>query len=107
AARYANAAGVAGQYEVAVAQLFRTQSSWGLSSDIDAQLSQVLPPDVMTKVRNLIHSDLHLDDSVMADLTQGHADQIARTPSVVIVKNGERHILQTVDYATLKASLDQ
>jgi protein-disulfide isomerase len=106
AARYANAAGVAGQYDIAVTQLFRTQSAWGLSGDIDAQLSQVLAPDVMAKVRDLIHSDPHLDDSVLADLEQGRADRIGRTPSVVLVVNGERRVFAPSDYATLKAVLD-
>jgi protein-disulfide isomerase len=106
AARYANAAGVLGQYDVAVAQLFRTQSSWGLSGDIDTPLSQVIAADVMAKIRDLVHSDPHLDDSVIADLDQGRTDHLTRTPSVVLVVNGERRLTATGDYAVLKEMLD-
>jgi protein-disulfide isomerase len=106
AARYANAAGVAGKYDIAVTQLFRTQSSWGMTGDIDSQLAQILPSDVMAKVRDLVHSDPHLDDSVRTDFEQGRADQITRTPSAVLVVNGERRLLGTGDYAMLKAALD-
>jgi protein-disulfide isomerase len=106
AARYANAAGVAGQYDVAVTQIFRTQSAWGLTGDIDSQLAQVLPEDVMAKVRDLVHSDPHLDDSIEADLAQGRADQLSRTPTLVLVVKGERRLLATGDYAVLKGVLD-
>jgi protein-disulfide isomerase len=107
AARYANAAGIAGEYAIAVAQLFRTQSSWGLTGDIAPQLSQVLAPDVMTKVRDRIHSDPHLDDGIAADINQARADQIMRTPSIVLVKNGERRVMPAGDFSALKDALDQ
>jgi protein-disulfide isomerase len=106
AARYANAAGLAGQYDVAVEQLFRTQSSWALTGDIESQLSQVIPPSAMAKVRNLVHSDPHLDDSVEADIAQGRADQLARTPTIVLVFHGMRQPLPFFEYGQLKATLD-
>jgi protein-disulfide isomerase len=106
AARYANAAGWAGKYDIAVNQLFRTQSSWGLTGDIDAQLTQVLPADVMSKVRELVHSDPHLDDSLQADLEQGRADRLTHTPSAVLVVNGERRLVEAGDYTVLKTVID-
>jgi protein-disulfide isomerase len=106
AARYANAAGMLGRYEAAVTQLFRTQSSWGLSGDIDAQLAQALPAEIMAKVRELVQNDPHLDDSTQADVEQGRADQLTRTPSVAVVVNGKRRLVGTGDYAVIKAILD-
>jgi len=106
AARYANAAGEAGQYDVAVVQIFRTQKAWSLDGDVDRQLSQVIPPDAMSKIRSLVQSDTHLDDTVEADVAQGHADNLIQTPSVVIVAKGERHLMAPVNYSLLKSYLD-
>ena len=107
AARYANAAGIAGQYDVAVQQIFQTQTSWALTGDIESQLAQVLPADVMAKVRALVQSDQHLDDSIEADLAQGRADHLNRTPTIVLVAGGERRLLPFLDYNQLKAALDE
>jgi protein-disulfide isomerase len=107
AARYANAAGIAGQYEIAVAQLFRTQSSWGLTGDIDAPLSTILPPQAMAKVRDLVYSDPHLEDRIAADISQARADQIIRTPSIVLVKNGERRAMPAGDYSAIQEALER
>src|SRR5262249_19604011 len=49
AARYANAAGELGYYDVAVNQLFKTQAAWSQNGDIDSQLVPVLPPGVLQK----------------------------------------------------------
>jgi len=106
AARYANAAGLAGQYEVAVQQLFQTQSSWALTGDIETQLAQVIPPDAMAKIRDLVHSDPHLDDSVLGDIAQGRADQLTRTPTIVLAIHGVRQPLPFFEYPQLKATLD-
>jgi protein-disulfide isomerase len=106
AARYANGAGLAGYYDLAVAQIFRTQSSWGLTGDIDAQLAQVLPPEVMDRVRRSVRSDVHLDDGVLHDVEQGQADQLRQTPSVAIVTKQGRQILGAPDYVALKNALD-
>jgi protein-disulfide isomerase len=106
AARYANAAGIAGAYEIAAAQLFRTQSAWGLTGEIDAQLAQVLPAEVMDRVRDLVRSDAELDAGISADLEQGRNDRIMRTPSVILLVNGERRVIGTGDYSVIKTMLD-
>ncbi|HJZ95402.1 MAG TPA: thioredoxin domain-containing protein, partial [Candidatus Solibacter sp.] len=87
AARYAYAAGLAGQYDTAVRQIFSTQASWGLSGDLEAALSQAMLPETLAKIRKLL-DDRRVDESIDADIAQGRTDQITRTPSVVIVKNG-------------------
>jgi hypothetical protein len=43
----------------------------------------------------------------MTDLHQGRTDQLSRTPSVVVVFNGERRVIGTGDYETLKQTLDR
>ena len=106
AARYANAAGQLGHYEAAVQQLFGTQSAWGVSGDVDAQLAQVLAPDVMQKVRDLARSGAHLEDTVNTDLEMGRKDQLRQTPTVVIVSKGQRQVIAFTDYEMLKKALD-
>jgi protein-disulfide isomerase len=107
AARYANAAGALGRYDVAVEQLFRTQNGWGLSGDVGAALAPVLAPEIMAKVRNLVESDPHLDDGIDADLAQGRTDKLMHTPSVALLAKGERRLIDGGDYAVIKAALDQ
>jgi len=107
AARYANAAGKLGFYDVAVIRLFETQSVWGGNGDVDTQLSQVLAPDVMEQVRRLTRNDASLDQVITADIESGQRDQLRQTPSLVVVANGKRQVVApTGDYALLKGYLD-
>lgn len=96
AARYANAAGVLGYYEIVVTQIFRTQAIWATSGDIGTQVAQVLPRDVMEKVRDLVQNDGRLDDSVAADVAIGRQDQLNQTPSMVVVYKGRRQLLAPI-----------
>jgi len=107
AARYANAAGTLGQYEIAVAQIFRTQAAWSQSGDVQTQLAQVLPPDVMDRIRTAIQSDAHLDDTIASDVAVAHLDNLNQTPSLVVAHNGIRQVFAPVPpYALLKSYLD-
>src|SRR5450759_5281075 len=96
AARYANAAGVLGYYEIVVTQIFRTQAIWATSGDVGTQVAQVLPRDVMEKVRDLVQNDGRLDDSVAADVAIGRQDQLNQTPSMVVVYKGRRQLLAPI-----------
>jgi protein-disulfide isomerase len=96
AARYANAAGVLGHYDIVVNQIFRTQALWAASGDIGTQVALVLPPGVMDKVRNLVQNDAHLDDSVAADVAIGRQDQLTQTPTMVVVYKGKRQLLAPI-----------
>jgi protein-disulfide isomerase len=108
AARYANAAGTIGQYELVVNQLFQTQNLWSRDGSVDLQVAQVLPPGAIQKVRALVATDAHLDDTVMADLKMGEADHIDHTPTLVIVSGGKRQALPGAPpFAMLKTYLDQ
>jgi protein-disulfide isomerase len=107
AARYANAAGALGRYDAAVEQIFRTQTGWGLSGDVAAALAPVLAPEAMAKVRSLAESDPHLDGGIDADMEQGRTDKLMRTPSVVLVVDGQRRLLESGDYLVIKTALDR
>ncbi len=108
AARYANAAGELGYYDVVVAQIFRTQDIWNKNGDIDTQVAQVLPPGLMQKVRQMVKSDPSLDATVALDVAMGQRDELKQTPTLVIVGNGKRQALPGVpSYNILKAYLDQ
>ena len=96
AARYANAAGTLGHYDIVVNQIFRTQAIWALSGDIGTQVAKVLQPDIMDKVRALVQSDAHLDDTVADDVAVGRQDQLNQTPTMVVVYKGRRQLLAPI-----------
>ncbi|MBZ5578878.1 MAG: DsbA family protein [Acidobacteriia bacterium] len=105
AARYANAAGRLGQYDLVVNQLFRTQHVWEATGDVDSQMIAVLPPSLLQKVRALVSADR--EESVTADLARAREDQIRGTPSLVIVANGKRQVIYPIpSYPLLKKYLD-
>jgi protein-disulfide isomerase len=108
AARYANAAGRVGEYDFAVAQLFRTQAAWSQTGDIDAQLASVLSPIEMEKVRQLVNGDATLDESTVADIAMGREDEITSTPTMIVVKDGKREKISPMpSYELLKSYLDR
>lgn len=108
AARYANAAGALGQYDLVVKHLFQTQSQWENDGSIDRQLAQVLAPRVMQKVRDLVQNDAALGDTVAADQAMGLQDRIAQTPTIIVVYKGKRQpIAGFPNYVLLKTYLDQ
>jgi protein-disulfide isomerase len=108
AARYANAAGELGQYDLAVNQIFRTQDAWRDNGNIDAQLTQVLPPGLMQKVRERVMNDSTLDRTIAADLEMVSKDHVNQTPSLVIESKGKReNIGPPPPFGVLKNYLDQ
>jgi protein-disulfide isomerase len=108
AARYANAAGELGQYDLAVNRIFQTQSAWRDNGNIDAQLVQVLPPGLMQKVREKVMNDATLNHTIAADLEMVTKDHINQTPSLVIESKGRRENLSPPpSFGVLKNYLDQ
>jgi len=107
AARYANAAGQAGQYDLAVNRLFETQSLWSVNGEIDMQLASILSPTVMRNVRDMVERDKRLDDAVAADQAMGANDRLHATPTLVIVWKGNRQTVSPIpSYTLLKSYLD-
>jgi protein-disulfide isomerase len=108
ATKYANAAGQIGRYELVASQLFKTQPEWSQNGNVDATVAKVLPPGDMQKVRELVKSDTHLDDTVTADLAMGARDNLNQTPTMVIVNKGKRQKIDgPVPFNILKSYLDQ
>ena len=91
AARYANAAGMIGHYDAVVQQIFLTQNLWETDGNVDAQVMQVLTPEEMQQVRDLVNRDVRLDQTVDSDRNMGLVlDHVDRTPFLVVVKAGKR-----------------
>jgi protein-disulfide isomerase len=108
ATKYANAAGEIGRYDVVAGQIFKTQPEWEQNGNIDGEVAKVLPPAEMQKVRELVKSDTHLDDTVNSDLAMGARDGLNQTPTLVIVHNGKRQKIDgVVPFNILKSYIDQ
>jgi protein-disulfide isomerase len=107
AARYANAAGRLGEYDLAVNVLFQTQSLWSSDGSIDKQLAHALPPAVMQKVRDLVHDDVTLDNTITSDIAKGTESGVHQTPTIIVVSKGKRQPIAGVpDFNLLKSYLD-
>ena len=90
AARYANAAGQLGHYDLVANQIFKTQSEWEQNGNVDGEVAKVVPAGEMQKIRDLVKSDSHLDDTVTSDVAIANQDRLNQTPTMVIVNHGKR-----------------
>jgi protein-disulfide isomerase len=108
AARYANAAGEVGVYDVVANQIFKTQNEWEQNGNVDGEVAKVVKPAEMLKIRELVKSDSHLDDTVTADVAMGNHDNLNQTPTLVFVSHGKRTKIDgALPYPVLKSYLDQ
>ncbi len=107
ATKYANAAGQLGDYDLVAGQLFKTQQEWEQNGNVDGEVTKVVPPGDMQKIRDLVKNDAHLDDSVVADQAMASRDGLNQTPTLVVVKNGKRQKIDgMVPFNILKSYLD-
>jgi protein-disulfide isomerase len=109
ATRYANAAGTLGKYEVVAQQLFASQPEWSQNGNVDATVAKVLSPADMEKVRAMVKSDSHLDDSVTKDVAMANnVDHLTQTPTIVIIAKGKRDVIGGgMPYTIFKQYLNQ
>ena len=108
AAKYANAAGQLGLYEIVAGQIFKTQQEWEQNGNVDGEVAKVVPPGDMQKIRELVKNDTHLDDTVTTDMAMGNRDGLNQTPTLVIVRKGQRQRIDgPVQFNILKIYLDQ
>jgi protein-disulfide isomerase len=109
ATRYANAAGAIGKYDIVANQIFVTQPDWSQNGNVDAAVAKVLSPADMEKVRTMVKTDSHLDDTVAQDVAMGNnQDHLSQTPTIVIIAKGKREpIAGGMLYAILKQYLNQ
>lgn len=107
AARYADAAGLAGSYDAAVERIFRTQTQWAADGDIGSRLAGVLPPAAMKTVRDALRDPAALDAAIDADVRIALSDGVRMTPTLVVTANGRRRTIAPVPpYPLLKSYLD-
>jgi len=108
AMHYANAAGQVGKFDAVAQQLFDTQPEWAQNGNVDAAVAKVLTPAEMAKVRTLVKTDSHLDDSVERDVAMATGtDHLTSTPTIVIVFKGKREtITGAPSYPALKSYLN-
>jgi protein-disulfide isomerase len=118
AARFADAAGEVGYYDVVVKQIFDTQNIWSMgdgtgqnTGNIDAEVAKVVPPGAMQKIRELVKSDPRIDASISHDVSMAMStDHVPSTPTLVIVtKSGKRELdseVMDVPYNLFKKYLD-
>jgi protein-disulfide isomerase len=107
ATRYANAAGTIGKYDVVANQIFVTQPEWEQNGNVDAAVAKVLSPADLEKVRALVKTDTHLDDSVTRDVAMGNQDHLTQTPTIVIIAKGKREVIGGgMPYGILKQYLN-
>jgi protein-disulfide isomerase len=109
ATRYANAAGTIGKYDLVANQIFQSQPLWDQNGNVDGEVAKVLSPAEMQKVRDLVKSDAHLDDSVTKDVSMGqNEDHLTQTPTMEIVYKGKREqIAGGMPYTILKSYLNK
>jgi protein-disulfide isomerase len=109
AARYADAAGQLGYYDAVMTHIFETRTAWDENGDVDTEVAQVLPSDVMEKVRDRLKSDPKVDDIIAADQSAGLADHLDRTPFGVIVYEGQRRAITDAPLTleSLKKRIDE
>ena len=76
-----------GKYEVVANQIFVTQpEEWSQNGNVDATVGKVLAPADLEKVRAMVKTDSHLDDSVAQDVAiANNQDHLNQTPTIVIV----------------------
>jgi protein-disulfide isomerase len=108
AARYANAAGQFGLYDIVSTQIFKTQMEWEQNGNVDGEIAKVVPPAQMAKIRELVKTDSHLDDTVTSDVALGNQDGLNQTPTLIIVSHGKRNKIDgMVPFTILKSYFDQ
>jgi len=108
AMHFANAAGQIGKYDAVSQQLFESQPEWSQTGDVEAAVAKVLTPSELARVKTIIRTDTHLDDSVNRDVQMAtEVDHVMSTPGIVIVYRGKRETINGAPtYANLKAYLN-
>jgi protein-disulfide isomerase len=109
AARYANAAGEIGKYDVVSKQLFETQPDWWQTGNVDGAVAKVLTPAEIEKVRAKVKDDAHLDDQTVKDEAMAHeVDHLSATPTIVIVYKGKRETFTgPANFTLLKSYINE
>src|SRR3984893_10353898 len=109
AARWANAAAEAGQFEAAERALYNKQDDWGSTGKIEATLAAALAPADMKKIRTIETTETpQIDAAIQRDIDLGNSRQVTGTPSIFVMHHGQITPLPAggVNYVLLKQYLD-
>ncbi|MGB6200338.1 MAG: thioredoxin domain-containing protein [Candidatus Acidiferrales bacterium] len=109
AARWANAAAAAGEFEPVEQALFGKQDDWGATGKIEPVLANVLSAAEMKKVETIYQQDAsQLDAAVESDIALGHSKNVQGTPSIYVTAHGNTEALPEggVSYTLMKQYLD-
>jgi protein-disulfide isomerase len=89
AARWALACASIGEYERAAAALFRNQSTWGESGDIESTIASVLAPGELARVKQVLKDHGGEIEAALAhDMSIGRSFPVHGIPSFRIVVRG-------------------
>jgi protein-disulfide isomerase len=109
AARWANAAAVAGKYEIVAAALFEQQAVWPATGEIEKVIAAALSPTDFKKTKQVYteHKDA-LDSAIQNGLFLGHQNNVTHTPTTKITYKGNVVSVTEgiVGYSILKRFLD-
>lgn len=107
AACLACAAGRIGKYAAVSDALFRSQSVWAASGNLDAELAKVLSPAELKQVRAL-SADPGVIAEVEKDRKLGVQAQVSQTPTMVIHhKSSSTPVAGAISYPILRRYLDE
>lgn len=109
AAHWANAAALAGKFEIAEHALYDKQDTWGPTGQIEPVLAAALPPADMKKVRDLNASQSsQIDAAIQKDMALGNMRNVMGTPTIFVSHRGETTTMPQggVTYPLLKQYLD-
>src|SRR6202035_2817169 len=94
AARWADAAALAGKFQQVEEVLYLQQDAWATSGKIEQGLAGALSPADMKKVRDIHSTQLAaIDAAIQYDVDMGHARGVDSTPTVFITHDGKTEML--------------
>lgn len=109
AARWANAAALAGDFEPVEQVLYGKQDQWGSTGKIEQTLAEAIPAADMKKIREIETSDAAaINAAIQHDISLGNSRGVNGTPTIFVTHKGQttRLPLGGVSYSLLKQYLD-
>ncbi|MCL6566284.1 MAG: DsbA family protein [Acidobacteriia bacterium] len=107
AARYMNAAALAGLFEKASEVLFEKQKLWSETGDVEAALAAGLTEVEMARIREQLDAQ-EIEQAIEADRALARTFQVRSTPTTFIRHRGETTpVVGVVSYAILRRYLDR
>ncbi|MCL6481693.1 MAG: DsbA family protein [Firmicutes bacterium] len=107
AARYMNAAALAGLFDKASEALFEKQQQWSETGDVEAALASMLTEAEMARIREQLETE-EIESAIEADRALARTFQVRSTPTTFIRYRGETTpIVGVVRYTILRRYLDR